>query len=88
MEPFELTLQQVTFEEGEFSPQPELDSFDTVVNYDTHFESSIGTTFQGTSALSYSYTDVHRSRGVRNMYTMYYSLGLWCLRSLSTIFQL
>ena len=62
MEPFELTLQQVTFEEGEYSPQPELDSFDTVVNYDTHFESSIGTTFQGTSALSYSYTDAHRSR--------------------------
>ena len=75
MEPFELTLQQVTFEEGEYSPQTELDSFDTVINYDTQFESSVGTTFQGTSALSFSYTDANRSRGVRNIFTMSYSIG-------------
>lgn len=36
MEPFDLTLHQVTYEEGSDSPD-ELDSFGTVVNYDSHF---------------------------------------------------
>lgn len=65
MEPFELTLQQVTFEEGDFSPQSDLDSFDTVVNYDTQFEPPRrGTTLQGSSALTYTYSEANKCRGV------------------------
>ncbi|XP_071179414.1 golgin subfamily A member 3-like isoform X2 [Mytilus edulis] len=64
MEPFELTLQQVTFEEGDFSPQSDLDSFDTVVNYDTQFEPPRrGTTLQGSSALTYTYSEANKCRG-------------------------
>lgn len=36
MEPFDLKLHQVTYEEGAESPD-ELDSFSTVVHYDSQF---------------------------------------------------
>ncbi|XP_076452821.1 uncharacterized protein LOC143288332 [Babylonia areolata] len=49
MEPFELKLHQVTFEEsdntlgqGEGQPQPHLDSFSALVHYDANFDSKAG----------------------------------------------
>ena len=43
MEPFRLTLEQVTFEENDPAQQQlYVDSFDTVVNYDSSFQDSEG----------------------------------------------
>ncbi|XP_071094089.1 golgin subfamily A member 3-like [Haliotis cracherodii] len=40
MEPFKLTLQQITFDQDQFEYAPQLDSFDAVINYDSCFSAN------------------------------------------------
>lgn len=61
MEPFDLTLHQVTYEEGSDSPD-ELDSFGTVVNYDSHF--SQVDTVPTTCSTPLTFTAATENRGI------------------------
>lgn len=65
MEPFELKVQQVNFDAQDLSSSTELDSFSTVINFDSQFSSSnSGTPLQlptiSSAALTYATTNNKR----------------------------
>lgn len=62
MEPFDLTLHQVTYEEGSESPD-ELDSFNSVVHYDSQFSQIHVDTVPTTCSTPLTFTAAIEKRG-------------------------